>query len=141
MDLKRVTLTSLINPIAGDLELSPEGDFVWLTPDNTDYLPARVAQSLRARLSFPKGTWFLDGAEGVPYLQTLLGIKGVPDSTWRAVFTRVLLDTPGIATVDSLKVVRSGREISLDFRARLASGKVFSSADSGPFRVPLGLVG
>lgn len=141
MDLKRVIQTSGTNPVAGDLELSQSGDFVWLTPDDSDYLPARVAQSLRARLAFPKGTWFLDGSEGIPYLQTLLGIKGVPDSTWRAVFQRVLLDTPGIATVDSLSIRRTGREISLDFRARLASGKVFSSADSGPFRVPTGLLG
>lgn len=141
MDLKRVTQASPTNPIVGDLELSPDGDFVWLSPSDSNYLPARVAQSLRARLAFPKATWYLNKNEGVPYLQALLGLKGIPDSTWRAVFREVVLGTPGIATLDYLRATRRGREITLDIRARLANGKVFSSADSGPFTVSTGLLG
>jgi hypothetical protein len=137
IDLKRVVNVSALNPIAGDLELSESGDLVWLS--EAEEVP-RIAQSLAGRLAFFKATWYLNQNEGIPYLTALVE-KGVSDATWQAVFTYVVLGTPGIAQLDKVKVTRTGREIALDFKARTAKGALLTTADLGPFIVPTGLLG
>jgi hypothetical protein len=135
MDLKRVVAPTALNPIIGDLELDSTGDMVW----TSDFVE-QVAQSLQGKLAFFKGTWYLNKNEGIPYLDNLLGVKGVSETTWRVVLTQVLLSVPGIAVVDYVKPLITGREIELDFACRLATGQLFTSADNGPFRISLGPV-
>lgn len=138
MDIKRTVVATALNPVVGDIELDETGDMVWVE-DPTSI--ASIAQTLAGRLAFPKGTWYLNKNEGIPYFDGLLGEKGVSDAAWNAVFTFVILGTPGIAMLDSLNVRRDGRAIGLDFTARTAKGGVLTTADLGPFIVPSGLLG
>lgn len=143
MDLKRVIGATALNPIVGDLELDETGDLVWLRPavSVTDYVLS-VAQTLKARLRFPKNTWYLNKNEGIPYLESLME-KGVSDATWRVVCSKIMLDTPGIAVIDSLIINTNGRTRTknLDFRTRLDTGEILTSSMGGPFVLDLGALG
>jgi hypothetical protein len=135
VDLKRTVIATALNPVVGDLELDSTGDMVWTTD-----LVEQVAQSLQGKLNFFKGTWYLNKNEGTPYLDNLIGVKGVSLAAWRVVLTQIVASVPGIAVVDYVDPVVEGREITLDFAARLANGQLFTSADNGPFRITLGPV-
>lgn len=118
------------NPDVGDLRLSA-GDVVWETD-----LGQEVAQRLLTRLNFWRGEWFLNTSAGTPYVQAILGIKAVPHSVVRAVFSSVVLGTPGVASLDRLEfTIGTDRRLVLDFVARLTNGQVFRSSDFGPFVV------
>ena len=136
--LPRVELACVIavdaeNPTEGDLRLSG-GNLVWLTD-----LSAEVAQRLTVRLNFFKGEWWYDQNQGTPYYQQIL-VKDPDISVLRAVFSRIVLDTPGVATITRLDVAEpdANREVAVTFEARLTDGTRFRSQDFPPFivRVP-----
>lgn len=92
-----------------------------------------VAQRIRIRLLFPKGSWFLDLRQGIPYREHVL-IKNPQKQAVRSILRRVIINTPGVAGVESLTleidpVTRVG---SVVFRAQLLSGEAIDSRDYPP---------
>jgi hypothetical protein len=129
-----VTLVSSItNPDVGDMALTDTGEEVLRTD-----LAEEVAQRLKVRLNFFRGEWFLNLNAGTPWYQRLL-VKDPKDAIIRAIFTRVIGGTEGVAQVMSLSydIDRRTRELSLRFRARLEDGSTFVSTDYPPFVVDL----
>lgn len=83
-----------------------------------------IAQRLKIRLRFFLGEWFLDAREGIPYYQKILGkkrSKTVIDS----IFKRVILETPGVAKLDSFTQEYDGvtRGMSISFVAVAENGE------------------
>lgn len=77
--------------------MTPDGDYrfgegvgAWLSDS-----PATVAQAVQTRLALHTGEWFLDTAEGTPYLPMILGEHTESSRDW-AISTRVL-DTQGVS--------------------------------------------
>jgi len=74
-----------------------------------------VAQALRTRLGFFQGEHFLDESFGTPWFQTILG-KEAPVLAVREVFRKIITETVGVRTVDTLELTRvSGRDFELTF--------------------------
>jgi hypothetical protein len=119
----------MLDPSTGDLALSG-GTLVWGAT-----LPEEVAQRLRSRFRFFKGEWFLDRREGFPWYQRILGQRP-SNRAIRTLFTRVIVGTPGIASLLTLDFSRDNeRNLSLVFTARLTDGSTFDSSNFGPFLV------
>lgn len=131
MDIKLTTAVDVENPIETDLELV-NGDFVWFVDPM-----AEAIQTLRARFEFFQGEWFLDKNEGTPWFQKLLGIKGLEDATIRLVFSKVILGSPGISSLDYLSIGRNEAERTYFpiFKARTIEGFVIDSSKLDPFVV------
>lgn len=121
MELLLSTATDSENNFAGDLRLV-NGDFVW-----TEDPVLEVLQRMRSRLRFFKGEWFLDLRQGVPYFQTIM--QKADDRTVLAIFSQVLRRTPGIASLETIRMVRNARErtVEISFRCRFAGGELVSS--------------
>lgn len=134
MELAVVTATDAENPDLGDM-LLVSGDAVLL-----EDLAQETAQRLHVALRFSRGEWFLDLREGVPYFDEIF-VKNPQDKVIRAVFSSVILQTEGIATLERLDYTIDSRTrvMQLDFAARLTDGTVFLSSDFGPFLVGVGL--
>ena len=118
------------NPVEGDLRLV-KGTLVF-----TSDLPTEVAQRLRVRFRFFLGDWFLDQREGIPWFQAVL-VKNPSGGTIRAIFTKVITETPGVLALDSLDFIMDAgtRTLDLNFTARLEDGSTFRSSSFGPFLV------
>lgn len=84
-----------------------------------------LVQSVRIRLSFFKGEWFLDLDAGVPYYQEMLGKKPRVELL-RSVFRKAIEETPGIDRVISLSVTFNGaaRRLEVKYRAASALGEI-----------------
>jgi hypothetical protein len=128
VELSLVSVVDADNPVEGDLRLVG-GDLVWTTDLSTE-----VAQRLRVRFRFFQGEWFLNRREGTPWFQQIL-TKNPAEETVRAVFTKVILGTEGIKTLEILTLTEdtSARTLSVDFLARLQDGTTFQSKDFPPF--------
>jgi hypothetical protein len=133
MDIRRTTVVTALNPTLGDWEISPSGNLVW----TDDASGESTAQRLRIRFDFWRGEYFADTRQGVPYVPEILGNKEMDEATLSAIFRSVILSTPGIVSLISFALVSDGatREAALDFSAQLEDGKIFTSADYGPFLV------
>jgi hypothetical protein len=83
-----------------------------------------IAQSLRTRLSFFRGEWFLDEFFGVPYFQSVLG--KFPLAGVREVFRAIIADTPGVLDILTLSLVPSGtvRAFRLEFKVSTDLGEL-----------------
>lgn len=84
---------------------------------------AAIRQHLNIRLQFFKGEWLLDLRLGVPYYEYVL-VKDPDLSLVRNIFRKAILDTPGIASLESfdLSYDRPSRVLSLAFTARKTEG-------------------
>lgn len=82
-----------------------------------------VVQKIRQRFKFFKGEWFLDQRLGVPFLQSIF-IKSPDQIFINAVFSSVLLGTPGVASIASFSssLDRLFRTLTVDFQATLVDG-------------------
>lgn len=127
MELRIAISADLNNPDAGDLYLNDAGDAEFTTT-----LGQETAQRLTVRLNFYRGEWFNNLDEGTPWFQEILGQKPTEDRI-RAIFTSVILGTPGVASIDKLSWTRTGRQLNLVFRARLTDGTAL--AFTNPFVV------
>ena len=107
-----VTETDADNPVLGDLRISKRK--LATLPTFGD----RVAQSIRTRLRWWRGEWFLDTARGVPYLEQLLG-KGVSLDTIRSVLRREIEQVAGVTRVTSIEITsdRATRYSTIDIEA------------------------
>jgi hypothetical protein len=72
--------------------------------DNTNRVTASftdsIVQRLKIRLLTFLGEWFLDGEEGVPYFQSVLGIKG-DKSRVDVIFKEAILKDPDVVNISS----------------------------------------
>jgi hypothetical protein len=128
MDIAISIGESVDNPVDGDLDLSA----------GQPYLvegAAAVAQSLRIRLRFFLGEWFLNTLEGVPYFRDVL-IKNPSIRLLTTLFRNVIRDTPGVDSVRAFELVwdHVDRKLDIKFEALLTGGEVLS-ADFGEFIV------
>ncbi len=97
-----------------DLLMDADGD---LAEVQGDLATARgmvaLAQSLRMRLRFFQGEWFLDASVGLPYFQSIL-VKNPNAPAVRAAFRERILGTPGVDALTSLTLNYRAADRSLD---------------------------
>lgn len=85
-----------------------------------------IAQSLRTRLAFFQGEWFLDENFGVPYFQTVLG-KSVPLIAVREVFRTIIAETVGVLSIKTLELRQTAaRQFVLAFTVDTDVGELVS---------------
>jgi hypothetical protein len=89
-----------------------DGDLMLL--DNAE----RVAQQILITLRFWYGEWFLNTAEGVPYLEYIL-VKNPNLAHVRQVLTEAIESVPGVVSLDSMdfEYDRQGRTLAVDYSA------------------------
>lgn len=83
-----------------------------------DYLvdsPEAVVQNVRTRLALWSGQWFIDTAEGTPYLQQILGKHDAVDM----IIKQRILETPGVQQIDEFEAV-----LNPDTRRMTISAKI-----------------
>jgi len=124
-----------INPVSGDLFLTPQKSMRL-----TQTLREEVAQQLYIRFRFFQGEWFLDGSVGVPWKQSILGVK-VPIGIVSQILRNVCARCPGVAQVQQFQVTPFGtrRQAKVAFSVLLTDGAVLTSSDYGPFIVGAGV--
>jgi hypothetical protein len=86
-----------------------------------------IASDLRSRLQTFAGECFLDTSLGVPWLEKVLGHKPTPGEL-QAIFRSVILETPGVLSVQRLDVSTTARVLSVSFRATTATGATLEAA-------------
>ena len=99
---------------------------------------AEVAVKVRSRLKLATGEFWLDTRVGTPHLQRILGIKAPDLNVIKALYSKILLETPGVAGVNSLAVALDGktRALSVAFSVRAsAGGTVTATSLDKPFVV------
>ena len=109
-----------LDPLTGDLDLS--GGQLHLTEG-----VEAIAQSIRARLLFFLGEWFLDPIAGVKYFGSVL-VKNPQIPVIQSLFRAEILKTPGVASIDSLVLTYSAttRSLAVAFRVITDTGELLS---------------
>ena len=82
-----------------------------------------IAQDIVCRLRFIKGEWYQNRDAGVPWYEEVF--DGYPsEAGLRALFTRVVRETPGVVSVDSLSITidSAQRTLNLDIAAITEDG-------------------
>lgn len=106
------------------LKLTTDGDLD-VSTGNLQVLKGSdaIVQSIRTRLQFFKGEWFLDLNAGVPYFQEVLKKISNPN-VLTAIFRQALLETPGVSELLSLALNfdHATRKLSVDFSAQTDVG-------------------
>jgi hypothetical protein len=89
-----------------------DGDLMLI--DNAE----RVAQQILITLRFWYDEWFLNTAEGVPYLEYIL-VKNPNLAHVRQVLTEAIESVPGVVSLDSMdfEYDRQGRTLAVDYSA------------------------
>src|SRR5688572_17356184 len=107
-------------------QIIPAGDLALV---NGSYVvasgPEYIRQSIAARFKFFLGEWFRDQREGVPYYRDVF--KKNPDlDVVRAIFRRILEETPGVIEVTRFDIVfnHAERSLAFNFEARVTDGVV-----------------
>ena len=108
MDLRIDTVTTDIKVTNGDVE--------WTTGIDS------IRQHLEIRLRTFRGEWFLNETIGVSYFDDVF--KKNPDLTvLNAVFTKIILDTPGVISLTTLSFdLQNNRQLLINFSTITESG-------------------
>lgn len=89
----------------------------------------QILQSVKIRLRFFKGEWYLDSDAGLPYLTDIL-VKG-PDTRGHveSLFKRAILNTPEIVGLKSFGLAfdSATRALKVTFAAETSSGTITSN--------------
>jgi len=98
------------------------GDLV-MTNDSNPNGSNPVLQNVIQRLSFFYQEWFLDNTQGIPYYQQIF-VKNPDVAKIDAIFTNVILSTPGITTLleYSSRLDSTNRAFFVKFRCQSTSG-------------------
>lgn len=98
--------------------------------------PDAIIQRIRQRFTFGLGEWFLDQRLGVPYHEDIL-VKNPDVGLITSIFRRILVATPGVGTVLTMKasIDFRRRELSSSFEARLTDPNVIVRAVDAPFKI------
>jgi hypothetical protein len=102
-----------LDPLDGDIVIAG-GDLVLVTGADA------VAQDINLRVALFKGEWPLDTRVGIDY-RTLFFDRRPPDQVVKAVFSQVLRETGGVASVDRLTVAFSRAERALNISATVTA--------------------
>lgn len=102
-----------LDPLDGDIVIAG-GDLALVTGADA------VAQDINLRVALFKGEWPLDTRVGIDY-RTLFFERRPPDQVVRAVFTQVLRETGGVASVDRLQIGFARTERSLNIAATVTT--------------------
>ena len=109
MDLRLTTdaeaASDPANPVAHDLYLSGNA------PTSVTGVAA-IAQSIKQRLLFFRGEWFLDERLGVPWYTLILG-KGHSDESIAALLRKVIATTAGVREVTKFVLNRNAAARSI----------------------------
>lgn len=115
-----------------DVRLADNGNDVVFVNGDLQIVTGReaVAQHLRIRLRFFRGTWFLNRLEGMPYYELIL-VKRVDIATITSIYQKVITETPGVATVENLRLDldRVTRKLSVSFQATTTDGENLTFSD------------
>lgn len=86
-----------------------------------------IEQHLLIRLKFFLDEWFLDSRVGIPYYRDIL-IRNPNLDLIRNIYKTAVLDTPGIASVESIEldIDTASRTLNLSFACTLDSGAVLT---------------
>ena len=89
-------------------QLDTNGDYlIGLFLENN---PAAVAQAVQTRLLLWRGEWFLNVADGTPWLQDIFG----HNTNYDLEIQKRILDTPGVTSIESYSSsLSSGRALSV----------------------------
>lgn len=103
-------------------------DIVWnngpLTKEyTTQPYTQTVAQRLKIRLLNFQGEWFMDTTYGVPYWQSILGVK-TTKSRVDLIFQQQILLEQGVKEIVSFKSTFVNRNYSLEFTVKVVTGQV-----------------
>lgn len=118
---KLSTAASVENPDIGDLEMS-SGQFVPLAEG-----PDMLAQRIRCKLLWLRGEWYLDQRQGTPWSE-LMG-KGATDAQIRKTLRNLVASIPGVASVVSVGIERSGRTALVSLEVQADEGYTVSIGD------------
>ena len=109
-----------------DLQLDQNGDLL-IQDDALKIVDGddAIVQHLSIRLRFFKGEFFLDTRLGVPYFDQVL-IKNPDLVSVRGILREVILETPGIDTIDAFSTEFDGltRKLAVTFTATKIDGEV-----------------
>jgi hypothetical protein len=96
---------------------------------------------IQDQFELAQGEWFIDTTQGVPYVnattgQPILGVKNPNITAIRALFRKIILETPGIVAVRELAVNYDpgARSLSYSFAAVDDTGAIITGGDT-PFVV------
>lgn len=110
------------NPTAGDLWLDDSGQLEWVGMDITDaedYSRA-ILQSIRTRLLIVRGEWYLDQRIGTPWREKVWH-KGATSEVIHAIARLVIAGTPGVESIQSLRVSLDSAERSATITTTVVS--------------------
>jgi hypothetical protein len=95
-----------------------------------------TAQKLTNRFQFFLGEWFVDTRQGVPYFQQVF-LKNPNLSAIGQMFRRILLQTPGVASVVSadLSLISQTRTLTATFTVMCTDGSELQGGLGVPFIV------
>lgn len=112
-----------LNPVEGDLELSPDGKLF-----RRAELSEIVDQRLRVKFNFFRGEWFLNLKAGTPYFGHIL--EKVTVGALRPIFHSILSSTEGVTEVVSLvlNLEPRTRVLRVEFQLRLTDDEITSFA-------------
>lgn len=119
-----------LNPTTGDLMVTA-GELTLTGAPNATTVDA-VEQKLRIRLSLLLGEYLLDTSVGIPYTQTILGVKG-NQAIAEGIFRQAITTCPGVASLLSFSLtVGANRQASLSFSVKAITGDVVTINDFQP---------
>ena len=115
------------NPVVGDLHLLNGQMHFWAGTN------ARI-QKIFVVLQFFKGEWWLNPDEGMPYIQSVIGVAGVSRTVVLSLFRQALLGIPGASRLNTLNFAldNSKRQATVNFELVFDDGVVVTSAMFGP---------
>lgn len=110
-----------------DLISSKYGDIVWRNgplrkEETTQSRVDVVGQRLLILLRTFKGEWFLDTEYGIPYFQSILGMK-TSKSAVDLIFQKAILAENGVRELTFFESTFVNRQYSMTFRVKVTTGE------------------
>lgn len=99
-----------------DWLLDDDGDLVFPLQFTTGI--QAVAQGIRVRLQNFRNEWFLNLDDGVPWFEDILG-QVYDRNKVRSIFRQVLINAPGVKSIDSLDLEFNGNTRALTITWRV----------------------
>lgn len=96
-----------LDPTTHDLALDASGNLKVVTDNEA------IAQHVKQRLLFYRGEWFLDVLSGVPWFQDVF-VRPHNPVVIESVIKREILDTPGVAALQSFSLDINERKRSIE---------------------------
>lgn len=94
-----------------------------------------AAQKLTNRFTLWLGEWFLNPAIGLPFF-TLIAVKNPDLGVLKQLFSRIVLDIPGITKLDFLNLnLTNTRQLVMNMQAKTDSAFIVTGGEGSPFIV------